>query len=241
MIYYTIQMNKGKIPAGKLYVVATPIGNLKDMTYRAVEILKMVDWIAAEDTRTSRKLLTHYGIQGKVTSYYSAKEDVKAKKLLGLLMEGQSVALVTDAGTPAISDPALKMVRLAISNAIEIVTIPGASALTASLCASGLDSSSFLFDGFLPVKSGRRLSRLKELCASGRTVIIFESTHRIVRLIDELQDEVPERKIVVARELTKIFEEFIRGTPAEVRRQLTGKRVKGEFVVLIPSASAHPF
>jgi len=233
-------MDKGQIQAGKLYIVATPIGNLKDITYRAVEVLKGVDYIAAEDTRTSRKLLTHYGIPGKVISYYSAKENVKARKLLGLLTEGRSVALVTDAGTPAISDPALKVVRLAISNAIEIVPVPGPTALAASLCASGLDTSSFLFDGFLPVKSGRRSSRLKELCASGRTVVLFESTHRILRLIDELKEEVPDRKIVVARELTKIFEEFIRGTPEEVGQKLTGKKVKGEFVVLIPAASAHP-
>ena len=233
-------MEKDKIQAGKLYIVATPIGNLKDITYRAVEILKEADYIAAEDTRTSRKLLTHYGISGKVISYYSAKEDVKARKLIELLADGKSIALVTDAGTPAISDPALKVVRLAITNDIEVVPLPGPSALVASLCASGLDTSSFLFDGFLPIKSGRRSSRLKELCASGRTVVIFESTHRILRLIDELNDEVPGRKIVIARELTKIFEEFIRGTPAEVRQILIGKKRKGEFVVLIPAASAHP-
>ncbi|MFQ5430910.1 MAG: 16S rRNA (cytidine(1402)-2'-O)-methyltransferase [Nitrospinota bacterium] len=233
-------MDSGKIQRGRLYIVATPIGNLKDITYRAVEILQEADYIAAEDTRKSRKLLTHYGIPGKVVSYYSVKEDVKAQMLLGLLAQGKSVALVTDAGTPAISDPALKIVRLAISNGIDVVPVPGPSALVASLCASGLDTSSFFFDGFLPVKSGRRLSRLKELLASDRTVVIFESTHRILRLIDELHDEAPERCIVVARELTKIFEEFIRGTPAEVRQKLTGKKVKGEFVVLIPAARAHP-
>ena len=233
-------MDKNKIPTGKLYIVATPIGNLKDITYRAVEILNEADYIAAEDTRKSRKLLTHYGIPGKVVSYYSAREDVKARELIGLLTKGKSVALVTDAGTPAISDPALKIVRLAITMDIEVVPVPGPSALVASLCASGLDTSTFLFDGFLPVKSGRRSKRLKELCASGQTVVMFESTHRILRLIDELAEEIPERKIVVARELTKIFEEFIRGTPAEVRQLLTGKKVKGEFVVLIPSATAHP-
>ena len=231
--------NKKTVP-GKLYLVATPIGNLGDITYRAVKILKEADYIAAEDTRKSRILLNHYGIAKKAISYYSAREEVRAKKLLGLLLEGHSVALITDAGTPAISDPALKIVRLAISNSIDVVPIPGPSALLASLCAAGLDSSSFSFEGFLPIKSGRRISRLKELCASGKTVVLFESTHRIVRLVKELEAEIPERKIVIARELTKLYEEFLRGTPAQLLEKLQGKRVKGEFVVLIPAAAAHP-
>ncbi len=226
---------------GKLYLVATPIGNLKDITYRAVEILREADYIAAEDTRKSRVLLSHYGIAKKAISYYGAREEVKAEKLLGLLLKGYSVALITDAGTPAISDPALKVVRLAISHSIEVVPVPGPSALLASLCASGLDTASFVFEGFLPVKGGRRLKRLKELCEAGRTVVLFESTHRILRLIKELEAEIPERKIVVARELTKMFEEFLRGTPSEISRKLTGKKVKGEFVVLIPAAKAIPF
>jgi 16S rRNA (cytidine1402-2'-O)-methyltransferase len=229
-----------KTESGKLYLVATPIGNLKDMTYRAVEILKEADYIAAEDTRKSRVLLSHYGISGKVISYYGAREEVKAEKLLKLLSAGRSVALITDAGTPAVSDPAVKVVRLAISHSIDVVPIPGPSALLASLCASGLDTSSFLFEGFLPVKGGRRLKKLKEICEAGKTAVLFESTHRIVRLLGELEAEIPGRKIVIARELTKLFEEFLRGTPAELKEKLTGKRTKGEFVVLIPAADAYP-
>jgi len=224
---------------GKLFLVATPIGNLKDITYRAVETLREADYIAAEDTRTSRRLLTHYGITGKkLISYFGPKEAEKARVLLKLLVAGKTVALITDAGTPGISDPALKIVRLAISGSIDVLPLPGPSALLAALCASGLDTASFIFEGFLPVKRGRRISRLKSLCAENRTVVLFESTHRIRRLLDELEAEVPERRIVIAREMTKIFEEFLRGAPSELKQKLTGKKTKGEFVVLIPSAKA---
>ncbi|MDH5542902.1 MAG: 16S rRNA (cytidine(1402)-2'-O)-methyltransferase [Nitrospinota bacterium] len=214
--------------------MATPIGNLGDITIRAVDILSTVDNIAAEDTRKSRILFNHHGIKPKrLLSYFGPKEEIKAKELLNLLEQGETVALITDAGTPGISDPAGRIVRLAIENGINIIPIPGPSALIAALPVSGFDTSSFVFEGFLPVKSGRRKATLERLYSEGRTVILYESTHRILKLLDELESDIPERKIVVARELTKMFEEFVRGTPSEVKAQLTGKRTKGEFVVLI--------
>ena len=214
--------------------MATPIGNLGDITIRAVDILSTVDNIAAEDTRKSRILFNHHGIKPKrLLSYFGPKEEIKAKELLNLLEQGETVALITDAGTPGISDPAGRIVRLAIENGINIIPIPGPSALIAALPVSGFDTSSFVFEGFLPVKSGRRKATLERLYSEGRTVILYESTHRILKLLDELERDIPERKIVVARELTKMFEEFVRGTPSEVKAQLTGKRTKGEFVVLI--------
>ncbi|GMT42193.1 MAG: ribosomal RNA small subunit methyltransferase I [bacterium] len=219
---------------GTLFIVATPIGNLKDITYRAVELLREADYIAAEDTRKSRFLLGHYGITGKkLLSYFGPKETTKARDLLKPLMAGYSVALVPDSGTPGISDPAMKIVRLALLNSINVVPIPGPSALLAALCASGLDTASFVFEGFLSIKRGRRATRLKELFAANRTVVLFESTHRIHRLLDELESEIPERRIVIAREMTKMFEEFLRGTPSELKKLIVGKKAKGEFVVMI--------
>jgi 16S rRNA (cytidine1402-2'-O)-methyltransferase len=219
---------------GTLYIVSTPIGNLKDITYRAVEILSGINHIAAEDTRKSRILLNHYGIKSnKLHSYFGPKETVKAKGLLKLLVGGESVALITDAGTPGLSDPAGKIVRLALEEGIKIVPLPGPSALLAALPVSGLDTSSFVFEGFLPVKSGRRRRKLRELLDGERTIVIYESTHRILKLLDELEEEAPDRLIVIARELTKMFEEFLRGTPTELKGLLVGKKTKGEFVVLI--------
>lgn len=227
-------MTGNQTDSGKLYIVSTPIGNLKDITYRAVELLSSVDNIAAEDTRKSRILLEHYGIKRKkLISYFGPQEERKSKILLKLLLSGESVALITDAGTPGISDPAGRIIRLAIANNVEIIPLPGPSALLAALPLSGFDISSFLFAGFLPVKSGRRLSRIRELCGQENTVVIYESTHRILKLLDELENEIPQRKVVIARELTKMYEEFLRGTPAELKKRLTGKKTKGEFVVLI--------
>ena len=223
--------------AGTLYLVATPIGNLGDITIRALEILSNVDNIAAEDTRKSRILFNHHGIKPKrLHSYFGPKEETKARELLGMLKAGDSVALITDAGTPGISDPAGRIVRMAIENGVDIVPIPGPSALIAALPVSGFDTSSFVFEGFLPVKSGRRKATLEKIYLEERTVILYESTHRILKLLDELERDIPDRKVVVARELTKMFEEFVRGTPSELKAQLTGKRTKGEFVVLIEGA-----
>lgn len=221
--------------------MATPIGNLGDITFRAVEALRAADCIAAEDTRTSRPLLDHYGITGKrLVSYFGPREDERARILLDVLMDGGNVALITDAGTPGISDPAAKIVRLAVANGITVTPLPGPSSLVAAMCAAGLDTSSFVFEGFLPVKSGRRASQLARIAAEERTVAIFESTHRIAKLLDELDQIMPERRIVVARELTKIYEEFLRGTPATIKSRMRGSRLKGEMVVIIPAASARP-
>ncbi len=223
-----------EIGAGALYIVSTPIGNLGDISYRAVETLLSVTYIAAEDTRKSRILLNHYEIKGKkLISYYGPKETSKSLLLLKILLSGSSVALITDAGTPGISDPAGKIVRLAIENGIEIIPIPGASAMLAALPLSGFDTSSFLFEGFLPVKSGRRKKKLEDISLEKRTVVLYESTHRILKLIDELEESIPAREIVVAKELTKTFEQFMRGTPSKVKPMLEGKKSKGEFVVVI--------
>ena len=220
------------IPA--LYLVGTPIGNLEDITYRAVETLKSVDHIAAEDTRKTRVLLDRYGIKGKhLISHHGPKEEQSAKGLLKLLERGDSVAIVSDAGTPGISDPAGKIVRLCRGACIAVVPIPGPSAVISALCAGGVDTSAFVFEGFLPIKSGKRMTKLRELAEEPRTVALYESTHRIEKLLKQLEEVMPDRRIVVARELTKIFEEFLRGTPAEVSAQLTGKKTKGEFVVLL--------
>ncbi len=233
-------MNSNPNLLGTLYLVATPIGNLGDMTYRAVEILKTVDVIAAEDTRTSKRLLDHYGVGPKrMVSYFGPKEHQRAETLLHVLLEGKNVALITDAGTPGISDPAVKVVRRAIAHGITVIPVPGASALLAGLSGSGLDTSSFTFEGFLPIKSGRRLNALNRLAAEPRTVVLFESTHRIAKLLDELEQIMPERLIVVARELTKIHEEFLRGIPTEIKASIKGARLKGEMVVIIPSSDSH--
>ncbi len=227
--------------SGTLFLVATPIGNLKDITYRAVEVLKEADVIAAEDTRTSKRLLDHYNVGPKrMVSYFGPKEHERSETLLRLLQEGSSVALITDAGTPGISDPAAKIVRKAVAHGITVVPVPGASALLAGLSGSGHDTSSFTFEGFLPIKSGRRMNALTRLAAEPRTVVLFESTHRIAKLLDELEALMPERQIVVARELTKIYEQFLRGTPASIKSRMKGGRLKGEMVVIIPAAEAHP-
>lgn len=226
---------------GTLYLVATPIGNLGDITHRAVEVLRNAACIAAEDTRTSRPLLDHYGITGKrMISYFGPREEERARTLLELLMDGHDVAVITDAGTPGISDPAVKIVRLAVVHGITVTPIPGPSSLLAGLCASGLDTSSFVFAGFLSIKSGRRKNELERLAREERTVVLFESTHRIAKLMDELEEIIPERRIVVARELTKLYEEFLRGTPAAIKARMGDKRLKGEMVVIIPAASARP-
>ena len=234
-------MNTNQNPNGVLYLVATPIGNLGDMTYRAVDVLKASDVIAAEDTRTSKRLLDHYAIGPKrMVSYFGPKEHARAETLLHLLLEGKNVALITDAGTPGISDPAVKVVRRAVAHGIRVIPVPGASALLAGLSGSGLDISAFTFEGFLPIKSGRRMNALKRIAEEPRTVALFESTHRIAKLLDELELIMPERRIVVARELTKIYEEFLRGTPAEIKARMKGSRLKGEMVVLIPASASHP-
>jgi 16S rRNA (cytidine1402-2'-O)-methyltransferase len=229
------------MPSGCLYVVATPIGNLADITRRALEVLSSVDLIAAEDTRTTRKLLSAYGISKPLTSYHAQSSARKEAEIVRKLASGLSVALVTESGTPGISDPAVRLVRRALDEGISVVPIPGPTALVAALSASGLPTGTFTFEGFLPTKPGKRKRRLEELAALGHTVVLYESPRRLKRLMEELEEIFgPERPCVVARELTKLHEEFIRGTVAEVARALSQREVRGEVTILLgPPGRGH--
>ena len=219
--------------AGVLYIVATPIGNLEDITLRALRILKEADLIAAEDTRHSRKLLTHFGISRPLTSYFDHNANIKGGYIIDRLREGLSVALITDAGTPCISDPGYQLVREAVAAGIRVVPIPGASAATAALSASGLPSDSFTFAGFLPNRQGKRLERLAQFRDEQRLVIFYEAPQRLVAMLADLEAVCGDREVVVARELTKIYEEFARGMASEVRASFAERQVKGEVVILM--------
>jgi len=224
---------------GRLYVVATPIGNLEDMTYRAVRVLREAGLIACEDTRQTRKLLDHYGIQKPTVSYHEHNEAERAAELAERLAAGEVIALVSDAGVPLVSDPGYRLVRAAIEMGITVEPIPGPSAALAALSASGLPTDAFHFGGFLPAKSGQRLHALQKLCEEQATLIFFEAPHRIVETLEAVEQALGPRPVVVARELTKVHEEFLRGTPAEVRAQLLGRdAVKGEITLLIGKAVA---
>jgi len=217
---------------GRLYIVATPIGNLKDFTFRAIDTLKEVDFVFAEDTRNSIQLMKHYKIETKIDSYHEHNNVKKIPKIINLLNEGKNIALISDAGTPTISDPGYKLIRACIDEEINIIPIPGASAVTAALSASGLPSDSFFFLGFLPHKKGRKkkISFLKSL---DNTIIIFESPHRLLKTLKELHDKLGERPVVVARELTKLYEEIIRGNFDSIIEYFESKKVKGEIVIII--------
>ncbi|MFH1533575.1 MAG: 16S rRNA (cytidine(1402)-2'-O)-methyltransferase [Nitrospirota bacterium] len=215
-----------------LYIVATPIGNLEDITLRALKTLKEVDYIAAEDTRHSGILLQKYEIKTTVLSYHSYSSDAKQEKIIDLLKEGKSVALISDAGTPGISDPAYSLIRRAIEEDIRIVPIPGASSLLAALNMSGLPMNQFLYLGFIPLKKGRQ-TLLKSLDDETRTIVIFESPHRLLKTLNQLREHIGNRKIAVCREITKIYEEAVRGTIEEAIEHFTAKKPKGEFVLVI--------
>lgn len=215
-----------------LYIVATPIGNLEDITLRALNTLKEVDYIAAEDTRHSGILLQKYEIKTTVLSYHSYSSDNKQEKIIDLLKEGKKVALISDAGTPGISDPAYSLVKRAIEEDIQIVPIPGASSLLAALNMSGLPMNQFLYLGFLPLKKGRQ-ALLKSLDDETRTIVIFESPHRLLKTLNQLREHIGNRKIAVCREITKIYEEAVRGTIEEAIEHFTAKKPKGEFVLVI--------
>ena len=217
---------------GTLYIVSTPIGNLADITYRAVEILKTVDIIAAEDTRRSRVLLSNYDIKTKMISYYEHNKYQKIQKITENLLSGHQVAVITDAGTPAISDPAYKLVRQAIKVGCNIESIPGPSAVLASLVSSGLPTDRFIFEGFLPPKKGRK-KRLENLINESGTIIIYENTLRLNRTIRQILEIIGDRPAVLCRELTKIHEEKIRGTLSSLLDLLSSKKLKGECVLLI--------
>jgi 16S rRNA (cytidine1402-2'-O)-methyltransferase len=223
---------------GTLYIVATPIGNLEDMTFRAVRILKEADLIAAEDTRHSRRLLNHFGITGHLTSYFDHNKSLKGEYLLERLREGANVALISDAGTPCISDPGYQLVRDAVAAGISVVPLPGASAAVTALSASGLPTDSFTFAGFLPSRQGKRREKLAQLRDEGRVVIVYEAPHRLPAMLTDLLDVCGDRQLVVARELTKLYEEFVRGSVKEVIASFADREVKGEIVVLIAPAEA---
>lgn len=215
-----------------LYIVSTPIGNIKDITLRAIETLKGVDLIAAEDTRHTKKLLTEYGITTKLTSYYDHNKDTKSKQLLKYLVEGRDIALVTDAGTPGISDPGYVLIKLAREYAIDIDVLPGPTALIAALTLSGLPTDAFIFEGFLPVKPGKRAKRLAALAEETRTVIFYESPHRLLKALEAIRTELVDPEICVAREITKKFQQVKSGRASALIKYFTDHPPKGEFVIL---------
>jgi len=225
-----------EIKSGTLYIVATPIGNLRDITYRAVEILREVELIAAEDTRKTKILLDFYDISKPMVSYFSQNEHRRVPELINRLQYGSSVALVTDAGTPGISDPAYAIVHAAVLAGITVVPLPGPTAFVSALVASGLPTDSFVFEGFLPMKKGRQ-TLLQKLAQEERTVILYESPHKISKTLGEMQKYFGDRYVVLAREITKKFEEFLRGPLPDVMKAIEGRTVKGEFVVVIKGKS----
>ena len=216
---------------GKIYLVATPIGNLEDITYRAVKTLESVDLIAAEDTRQTLKLLNHLKISKPLISYHRHNEEIRVDSLIEKVENGQNIAIVTDAGTPAISDPGEEIVKKAIEKDIQIVPIPGACALINALICSGLDTKEFCFYGFLPIHKKVRKEKIEEIKNEGKTVILYEAPHRIKETLDEILKEIGDIKVTVAKEITKIHEKFIRGQVSEIIKQIDNP--KGEFIILI--------
>lgn len=219
---------------GTLYVVATPIGNLEDLTLRALRVLKEVDLIACEDTRRTRTLLARYTISTAVTSYFEHNKLRKGEVLLRLLREGRSIALVTDAGTPGISDPGFLLVKEAREAGIRVVPVPGPSAVVAALSAAGIPAERFVFEGFLPAKPGRRLKRLKALRELETTVVLYEAPHRLLKTLGAVREVFGEVPLVVARELTKQFEEVRVGPPSAQLAHFGDRAIKGEFTLVIP-------
>jgi 16S rRNA (cytidine1402-2'-O)-methyltransferase len=221
------------LTAGTLYLVATPIGNLEDITLRALRVLRECDTVAAEDTRHSGQLLKHFGISKPLLSYFQFNEAKRSEEIIDRLKRGEKIALVTDAGSPGISDPGERVVKAAISAGLRVEPVPGACALVAGLTACGLPTDEFHFVGFLPHKSGQRKNKLESLKTMSSTLIFYESPFRIEKLLGELNEVFPERDVVLARELTKKFEEFLRGKPAALLEIATKRKLKGEFVVLV--------
>ena len=231
-------MSASSAEVGTLYVVATPIGNLEDITLRALRILGEVDLIAAEDTRHTRKLLSHHGISRPLVSYHEHNQQRQAPHLLALLQQGRNIALVTDAGTPCISDPGYFLLQTLIAHAIPIVPIPGPAALVAALSVAGLPTDRFVFEGFLPPKGGKRRQRLEALREEPRTIVVYESPYRLLRLLQDLVTHLgPERRVVLTRELTKHFEETRRGTASTLLAELQGRTIRGECTVVIAGAA----
>jgi 16S rRNA (cytidine1402-2'-O)-methyltransferase len=219
-----------------LYVVATPIGNLADITLRAIEILKDVDVVAAEDTRHSGLLLKHVGIQKPFVSYHEHNEAARTAELIERLAQGDKVALIPDAGTPGLSDPGLRLIRACIKRELPFTIVPGPSAILTALLGSGFSTEKFSFRGFLPVKSGQRERELRAAAERNETTIFFESPYRLIKTLTACSETMPERQLCVARELTKKFEEFRRGTPAELLAHYQAHRPRGEIVLLVSGA-----
>jgi 16S rRNA (cytidine1402-2'-O)-methyltransferase len=235
--------NDCKLPPlvpGTLYLVATPIGNLEDITLRALRTLKGCDVVAAEDTRRTGQLLKYYGICRPILSYFRFNEARRSEEIIERLRRGETVALVTDAGSPGISDPGERVVRAARSGGLRVEAVPGPCALVAALTASGLPAEEFHFVGFLPVKSGQRRRRLEALLPANGTLVFYESPWRIERLLAELSELLPGATVVLARELTKKFEEYLRGSPAELLTRVRQRPLKGEMVVLVDRGPDEP-
>lgn len=222
-------------PGPKLYLVATPIGNLEDITLRALRVLKEVDLIACEDTRQTQKLLSHYGIEKRTVSYHEHNEMTRAAELITDVESGASIALVSDAGMPGISDPGFRLVSLAIRHHVAVVPIPGASAFLAALVASGLPTDSFRFSGFLPSKRGKRREILENMLASPRTQVFYEAPHRLIETMEDIVQVLGlNRQVVIAREVSKLHEEFLRGRAGEMLERLRERgEIKGEITLLI--------
>lgn len=221
------------VSPGMLYVVSTPIGNLRDITLRAIDTLKDVDVIAAEDTRNTAKLLMHYGITTPTTSYHRFNIREKTQKLIDLLLSGKDVAIVSDAGTPGISDPGHELIEACIANNIKVVGIPGANAMLNALVISGLPTERFAFEGFPPREARGRLKLLRSLKSEPRTMVFYESPHRIVNTLEDMRNILGDRRGAIIREATKVFEEVIRGSLSEIIQVLSERALKGEFVIVI--------
>ncbi|MEO3402457.1 16S rRNA (cytidine(1402)-2'-O)-methyltransferase [Mucilaginibacter sp. CAU 1740] len=225
---------------GKLYLVPTPIGNLEDMTFRAIRVLKEADLILAEDTRTSGPLLKHFEINQKVFAHHQHNEHQSSNEIIKFLLQGKNIALISDAGTPAISDPGFFLVREALKFNIAVECLPGATAFVPALVNSGFPTDKFCFEGFLPLKKGRQ-TRYKFLAQEERTIILYESPHRLLKTLDEMTTYFgADRQISVSRELTKMFEETVRGTVVEVKQYFETHPMKGEFVMCVAGAPAKP-
>ena len=218
---------------GKLYIVSTPIGNLEDMTLRALRVLSQVDLVAAEDTRHTGLLLQRYEVHNQLTSYHDHNKEKKTPRLISVLKAGKNVAMVSDAGTPGISDPAFYLVRAAVREGIEIVPVPGPSAFLAALVVSGLPTDRFVFEGYLPQKQPKRLKKLESLKEEERTIIFYESRHRLNQVVADILATFGDRPMVLARELTKKFEEIFRGKTSEILTHISSKSVRGEVVILV--------